>query len=66
MSQLKSRIQSAWQVGAQVQAIFSADGQFYDAVIKEVSNDDALVVFEGFDGSEEWVKLESLQSRLFN
>ncbi|CAD7705113.1 unnamed protein product [Ostreobium quekettii] len=44
----------AWAVGAECQAVYSGDGQWYDAAIQSVTaGGEFVVVFEGYGNSEE-------------
>lgn len=43
-----------WAVGARCQAIYSADGQWYDASVESVKGNGKFVVtFDGYGNSEE-------------
>jgi survival-of-motor-neuron-related-splicing factor 30 len=44
----------AWAIGAKCQAIYSADGQFYNAVVEAVTSGGKFIVaFEGYSDKEE-------------
>lgn len=51
---LSGQAPPAWAIGAKVEAPYSADGQFYNAVIEAVSlNGNFIVAFDGYPDKEE-------------
>jgi len=51
---LLGQASAAWAIGAPCQAIYSADGQFYNAVVEGVSaSGNFIVVYEGYEEKEE-------------
>jgi survival-of-motor-neuron-related-splicing factor 30 len=50
-----------WAIGAQVQALYSADGQWYPGVVQAATADGKLLVlYEGYNSTEE-LPLTSVQ-----
>ncbi|KXZ56279.1 hypothetical protein GPECTOR_1g244 [Gonium pectorale] len=60
---LTGQAPAQWAIGAQCQAVYSADGEYYDAVVEGLSEaGNFIVVFEGY-GNKEEVGLTGIRPR---
>ncbi|KAG2454532.1 hypothetical protein HYH02_000379 [Chlamydomonas schloesseri] len=60
---LTGQAPAEWAIGAQCQAVYSADGQYYDATVEAISAaGNFIVVFEGY-GNKEEVGLTGIRPR---
>ncbi len=51
---LTGQAPAEWAIGAQCQAVYSADGEYYDATVEAVSESgNFIVVFDGYGNKEE-------------
>ena len=51
---LTGQAPAEWAIGAPCQAVYSADGEYYDAAVEAVSEaGNFIVVFEGYGNKEE-------------
>jgi len=50
-----------WQVGENCQAVYPEDGQYYEAIIKEINSDEVVVKFVGYSNSSSTTSLSSLK-----